>query len=284
MLNSSIDLDGLLHTGCPTQPLALHRAFKLRYEVYCLEHNFLPAADYPEGIERDEYDDDAAHFYAFDEHEELVGYVRLVRPKADQLFPMQRHCSIWSDAATLPARSEVAEVSRLIVRSDYRRRRGDRLSVGTAEQSSAVSVDDRRHAARQILRSLYLQMHAYSLKVGIHHWYAAMERPLARSLARSLLGKNFGFQPIGPQTDYYGPVAPYLASLRNMEEQVSERKPASTEWARGQHRHVGAVHHGGETSAMPLDAELARLAGGKSHRFPAELLRSRHQGDANGMV
>ena len=282
MLNSSIDLDGLRHAGRSTQSLALHRAFKLRYEVYCLENNFLAVEDYPDGIESDEYDDEAAHFYAFDEHEELVGYVRLVRPNADQLFPMQRHCSIWSDAATLPARSEAAEVSRLIVRSDYRRRRGDRLSAVAAEPSSAVFKDDRRHAARQILRNLYLQMHAHSLKAGIHHWYAAMERPLARSLARSLLGKNFGFLPIGPQTDYYGPVAPYLASLRGMEEPVVDRKPARAEWARSPHRHAGAVNHGLGASATPLDADLARLAGGESHRYAAELSRSRHLSDANG--
>ncbi len=269
MLNSSIELEGLRPRARSSQTPALRRAFKLRYEVYCLEHNFLSVDDYPDGVESDEYDDEAAHFYAFDEQEELVGYVRLVRPGADQLFPMQRHCSISSDAATLPAHGEAAEVSRLMVRSDYRRRRGDRLSVVTPEQSSAVFKDDRRHAAPQILLSLYRQMYAYSLKVGIRHWYAAMERPLARSLLR----RNFAFLPIGPQTDYYGPVAPYLADLRELESQAAERKPELLAWIRGQDRPVGAMAYGAAASATPRDTALAALVSGAAHLNPAEASR-----------
>ena len=55
-------------------------------------------------------------------------------------------------------------------------------------------------------------MYAYSRKNGIRHWYAVMERPLARSLLRL----NFAFKAIGPQTDYYGPVMPYLADIREL--------------------------------------------------------------------
>jgi N-acyl amino acid synthase of PEP-CTERM/exosortase system len=213
--------------GAPaTHAEALKSAFELRYQVYCIECSFLSPEDYPDGVESDEHDDGAAHFYAFDADDELVGYVRLVRPGADALFPIQKRCTLSVDGAALPPVGESAEISRLMVRGDYRRRRGDRLSGVTAKQNNAVFAGDRRCEAPQILLGLYRQMYAYSREHGIRHWYAAMERPLARSLLRL----DFAFRPIGPQTDYYGPVAPYVADLRELEAQVGQRHPALLTW------------------------------------------------------
>ena len=39
-----------------------------------------------------------------------------------------------------------------------------------------------------------------------------MEKPLARSLSRM----GFDFNPIGPETDYYGPVTPFMADLEEI--------------------------------------------------------------------
>jgi N-acyl amino acid synthase of PEP-CTERM/exosortase system len=224
------------------QDRAFQRALELRYQVYCLECNFLSPDDYPEGLETDEHDKDAAHFYAFDAHEELAGYVRLIRPDAQQLFPIQKHCQVSAGGEALPIPAQAAEISRLMVRNDYRRRRGDRLSGVTAEQNKAAFAGERRHEAPQILLSLYRQMYAYSRESGIRYWYAAMERPLARSLQRL----NFGFRSLGPETDYYGPVAPYLADLRELEAQVGERRPELLKWMQHPERWYGRTTHGDE--------------------------------------
>lgn len=206
------------------QPCAL----RLRYQVYCLEYNFLSADDYPDGVETDEHDDRAAHFYAFDASEELVGYVRLVLTNADHRFPFQQHCAL-SAGVQLPQASKAAEISRLMVRSDYRRRQTDKLSTVTAQQNVAALSGDRRHQSPQVLLNLYRQMYQYSVQQGLQYWYAAMEKPLARSLSQ--LG--FGFTPIGPEADYYGPVAPYLADLRRLEEQIHQRDPDLLQWLQG---------------------------------------------------
>lgn len=221
---------------------ALTRALKLRYQVYCLECNFLSPDDYPDGVETDDFDERAAHFYAFDAHEELVGYARLIRPEADQAFPIQKHCVLSVDVTALPLARQAAEVSRLMVRSDYRRRRGDTLSGVTAKQNQAALAGERRHEAPQILLSLYRQMYAYSREYDIRYWYAAMERPLARSLQRM----NFGFQAIGPETDYYGPVAPYLADLRELEAELGKRNPPLLAWLQAPERWFGKATHGEE--------------------------------------
>ncbi len=224
------------------QDRALRRALELRYQVYCLECNFLCPDDYPQGVETDEHDEGAAHFYAFDEDEQLVGYVRLVRPDAQRQFPIQKHCVLSAANGRLPQSAQAAEISRLMVRSDYRRRRGDRLSGVTAEQNKAAFAGERRHEAPQILLSLYRQMYAYSRENDIRYWYAAMERPLARSLSRL----SFSFQSVGPEIDYYGPVAPYLADLRELEAQVGKHRPELLEWLQTPERWFGETTHGDE--------------------------------------
>lgn len=212
--------------GLRIQDRAFRSALELRYQVYCVECSFLSPDNYPDGVESDEHDDAAEHFYAFDSQDELVGYVRLVRPDADQRFPFQSHCTTSANGLGLPVPGQAAEISRLMLRCDYRRQRSTRLAAVASGQACAVFPGVRRDDASQVLMTLYRQMYAYSRANDISHWYAAMERPLARSLARM----NIAFKAIGPQTDYYGPVAPYLASLQEVEAQVGAHDPALLEW------------------------------------------------------
>ena len=74
--------------------------------------------------------------------------------------------------------------------------------------------DNRFQVASGVLLDLYRQMYVYSRANGIDYWYAAMERPLARLIHRL----NPVFMKIGPHGDYYGPVAPYLASLEQLDD------------------------------------------------------------------
>lgn len=116
----------------------------------------------------------------------------------------------------------------MIVRQDYRRRRNDRLPDVAADGTALAPQRERRDPSPQILLSLYRQMYQFSLGHGIRYWYAAMER----SLARVLLRMNFPFQQLCPQTDYYGPVAPYLADLRVLETHLAQSNPQLLAWMR----------------------------------------------------
>ena len=203
----------------------LEEAYRLRYQVYCLECRYLPEQNYPDGRELDSYDEYSTHYCSFDRSGSLVGYVRLVEMDDRGRFPFQDHCVIFDDAKMPPA-SQCGEVSRLMVRSDYRRRRGDTLAGVNETQNIVPPEGDRRSNTPQLLLSLYRQMYAYSRAHDIRYWIAAMEVPLARSLARM----NFGFRQIGAQTDYYGPVAPYLADLRELEQRLAETAPGLLAW------------------------------------------------------
>jgi N-acyl amino acid synthase of PEP-CTERM/exosortase system len=204
----------------------MQEIYELRFQVYCNECGYLPPANYPDGREVDEYDADAVHFCVFNLKNELVGYVRLVHPAASGVFPFQTHCPDLLEGVTLPEPSKSVEISRLMVRQDYRRRRGDMLSGVSANFDDAEQGTEKRDHSPQILLSLYRQIYKYSRKNGIQYWYAAMESSLALVLTRM----NFGFRQVGLLTDYYGPVAPYLAAVNDTEAGVGAANPALLAW------------------------------------------------------
>ncbi len=208
----------------------LRETFRVRYEIYCEECAFLPAARYPDGLERDEYDDHSVHFAAFADGE-VIGTVRMVR-HSPLGYPLHRHCNVlYVDEAALP-QDGLIEVSRLALRRSFRRRREDGLygveSYITKreggilpERPEEMSDLDRRRQRPVVTMGLYKAMYHESKRAGYTHWYAAMEKKLWYSLARF----NFTFKEIGPEVDYYGPVTPYLGIIADLEREVSEKSP-----------------------------------------------------------
>lgn len=216
----------------PAAPVEL---FRLRYDVYCTECTFLPAGAYPDGEERDEYDHVSLHIGAFDEEEQLIGSIRLVQPTEQQPYPFEAHCALF-DSIGLPPRALSAEVSRLVVRKGHRRRRaavlygveGELAAERRDPDPSAQALGRRSHERDSplLLLGMYREMYRHSVLSGVRYWYAAMERALARSLQRM----GFTFQAIGPQSDYYGEVTPYLLDLRQLEVRLAAVNPVLGAW------------------------------------------------------
>lgn len=213
--------------------------YALRYEIYCLECGFLDPNEYQDGLESDEYDTAAAHFTAHNRSNELVGSLRLVHPPYSKTFPFENHCYELFDNVILPPREESAEVSRLVVRKSYRGRVGDPQAdigeefsiggpVGPAHQLAPGG--EHRRSSPEILLGLYREIYQYSVRMGIRYWYAAMEKSLAHALTRLQASPT----PIGPETDYYGPVTPYLVDLRGLECRLRQNSPNVLDWIRAQ--------------------------------------------------
>lgn len=161
------------------------------------------ADDTPADLGGDDADAWAVHALAWDRQQQLAAAVRLVQPPAGHDFPfLQTFPHI--DRATLPARGQAAEVSALVVRARYRRRAGDSLHGVTAEFSEhgqARTILPVFGRARQrgrgplLLLGLYRELLRHSREYGIAYWYAALDRPLARSLEQM----GLPFRPVGPQ-------------------------------------------------------------------------------------
>ena len=214
----------------------LAEIYRLRYEVYCLECHFLEPDAYDEGKESDEYDDCSAHFAASTDYGQMVGTVRLVQPTAQQIHPFEHHCGVF-DGFEMPPREQVGEVSRLVVRKTHRRRRGDSMQGVSRDflDQKTASIQPRtgkeqRSNSPLLLLGLYREMYRYSRRNGIRYWYAAMERSLARSLDKM----GFGFVPIGPQVDYYGPVTPYMVDLDQLERRLRQENKFLAAWFHGE--------------------------------------------------
>jgi N-acyl amino acid synthase of PEP-CTERM/exosortase system len=217
------------------ESLVLKEIYKLRYDVYCLERQFLDERDFAMGMETDEYDDCSVHFAAYTGDQNIVGTVRLVMPKDGQLYPFESHCSAFPDFVP-PPREQAAEVSRLVVRKTHRRRRGDSMegiSEDFREKGSTKAIKprstvrrDKRGNSPLLLLGLYREMYRHSRLTGTRYWYAAMERSLARSLEKM----GFKFIPIGPQVDYYGPVTPYMADAFDLIERLKKENKFLGAW------------------------------------------------------
>jgi N-acyl amino acid synthase of PEP-CTERM/exosortase system len=215
------------------ESFVLKEIYKLRYEVYCLECAFLEAKDFQQGLETDEYDDCSVHFAAYTLDRNIVGTVRLVQPKDGQDYPFESHCAVF-DEFRHPPRANSAEISRLVVRKTFRRRRGDSMegiSQDFMEKGSTASIQppcsrDKRGNSPLLLLGMYREMYRHSRENGIRYWYAAMERSLARSLQKM----GFRFVPIGPKVDYYGPVTLHMVDLNELNARLQAENKFLAAW------------------------------------------------------
>lgn len=207
--------------------------FKLRYDVYCVEREFLSPDDAVDGLERDDFDDCSTHIGAYTMEEALVGTVRLVRPPWRRGFPFVPHCSPFADII-LPPHEECGEISRLVVKRTHRRRRADSVLGIPGFQGNGTTVhgpllqaeSERRDRSPMLLLGMYRELFRVSRSHGVRFWFAAMERALARSLAK--LG--FPVAPIGPVADYYGAVTLYLFDLAALLARLEQENPALGAW------------------------------------------------------
>jgi N-acyl amino acid synthase of PEP-CTERM/exosortase system len=132
-------------------PALLEESYRLRYQVYCLERNFLHAEDYPDQREVDEFDRDSVHVGVVEDSGDLVGTARLVKPSGAGL-PLLRHCTLYPDVTTLDDCSHtVVEVSRVSISRHYRRRRGDPpFSAAVIADDEALALAVRRKTPQKL--------------------------------------------------------------------------------------------------------------------------------------
>jgi len=214
----------------------LSESFALRYEVYCNEREFLNRDLYPTKLEMDQYDHHAIHLGGINQDGVMIGTVRLVLPSSIG-FPLFEHCELFPEykyLADIKAQQTFAEISRLAISKNYRRRQNDGLyglaynndfeNTGSGENRSQSPTSDdvpHRRSKPEIILGLYKSLYQASKRQGVTHWFAAMEKTLLRLLHRF----HFEFIPVGPELDYYGPVVPYIATVSEVEEAVFRHSP-----------------------------------------------------------
>lgn len=203
-------------------PALQEQAFRLRYQVYCIENSFENRDDHPLEQELDEYDHRSVHSVIIDRPSQIItGTVRIILPDqdaAEKSFPIQKVCNhpLLQKHRLLHV-SRSAEISRFAVSKEFSRRAADQRPVRRHTDFS----NERRASMPNITLGLMNAIVRMSAEHGVSEWFAVMEPTLLRLLAR------FGiyFSPIGPMVNYHGMRQPCHAVMETLLARVRRERP-----------------------------------------------------------
>jgi N-acyl amino acid synthase of PEP-CTERM/exosortase system len=208
-------------------PELLEQSYRLRYQVYCVERQFLSVSDYPDKREVDSFDPDSIHVAAIDDHGAVAATARIVRAGSAGL-PLFRYCTVFPGVTAFDvAGTEAVEVSRVSISRQYARRPGDIVLGGVVvpgEPGAPLDGGDRRRRrGGEPFLTLLKAVIAAARTVDATHMVFAIERALQRWLA------HYGFpcRLSGPEAEYYGLVAPYIVSMAELDDVILGRQFAA---------------------------------------------------------
>ncbi|MDA3920771.1 MAG: PEP-CTERM/exosortase system-associated acyltransferase [Salinisphaera sp.] len=203
----------------------LDEAFRLRYQVYCLEKGFEKHETCIDRREQDEYDHHSLHgIVRHRDTDTTMATVRLVRPTPDDSvvdFPLeQSHPDLLlSHGITdkvLP-RASTGEISRFAISKDCQQRMRSLPDAGISQSvtGSGWRFNGRRYPL--VTFGLFVALMRLSQLHGITHWLAVMEPSLLRLLSRF----GISFTPIGGVIEYHGRRQPCYGAVDDIRRRVS---------------------------------------------------------------
>lgn len=196
-----------------------NEVYKLRYQVYCTETQFLNFEHYPEGLEFDEFDQQSVHYLIRHRKSgDFAATTRLILPDAnnpEKLFPVEIHCKIDNGAVMQGLnRSYLGEISRFCVSKDFKKRKNEAYTLAGVNVNwcpDYFTLGERRSFPHIAIALIACFIKA-SYENDIHYLFACMEPSFFRFV--SPLGINL--TKIGPLVDYHGerwPAAIKIADL-----------------------------------------------------------------------
>ncbi|MDF0752149.1 PEP-CTERM/exosortase system-associated acyltransferase [Marinobacter sp. 71-i] len=212
-------------------PEAINEVFEVRYQVYCIDRPFEDPDCFADRREHDVYDPRSAH--ALIRHRitrDSAATVRLVMSgdnPEDAEFPMEAPCLHRMDQrarnafASVP-REQVAEISRMAVSREFRRRLNeDESASGTSDFVCYSDAENGKRAMPYISLGLFSAILQMSVRYGITHWMAVMEPAQLRLL------KRFGveFDHVGPVIEYHGRRRPAFTEAASLIDGIKRRRP-----------------------------------------------------------
>jgi N-acyl amino acid synthase of PEP-CTERM/exosortase system len=200
-------------------PELLDEAYRLRYQVYCLEHAFENLAEHSNGRETDVDDDRSVHALLVHRRTgTYAGTVRVILPNCHEphrLLPIQRILASQQRgvAERLPGPT-TAEISRFLVSKEFRRRRGEELYADVGALGDAAAIPGERRVAPYITFGLVRGVLEICAEYGMTHICAVMHPALIRILCRF----GLAFEAIGDLVNHRGLRQPCVARLEDLVE------------------------------------------------------------------
>ena len=213
-----------LSVVCANSEDMLDIAFRLRFQVYCLERGFENAAGYPDGREQDSDDSRSLHSLLLDRATgSAVGTVRLILPRHGRDLPVFRLIGASERHRTGLPLETTAEVSRFAVAKAFRRQLEEGWSKGPGR--APISGGGRGPALQLLTFGLIQAVVMMGAFGEITHIVAMMEPALLRLLRR--LG--IAFHSLGDPIEHHGLRQPgwavlshLIASIKNCHPELGE--------------------------------------------------------------
>ena len=192
--------------------------YRVRHEVYCEELKFEP--ERPDRKETDAFDAHSVHCLLRSSREPFnpVGCTRLILtdPEShDAPLPFESSCAATLDRSIIdPAkldRRRIAEVSRLAVRSAYRRRRGE-TNVAVTINDDDFNDSEEQPRFPYIPISLYLGAVALAVRNEVDTIFVLTEPRLASHFGK--LGVNI--EQIGGPIEHRGTRVPSMMDVQSI--------------------------------------------------------------------
>ncbi len=208
--------------------------YNLRFQIYCLETGFERREDcdvlWENGqqvcLERDAWDRRSDHYLLRHRRSGIyAATVRLVLPDSldcAEPYPIETHCQLDQPVTGSSARRHLAEISRLAVSQEFKKRRGEVGTLaGIGDRPEVYFEPDERRVLPHLTVGLFAAIVRMTRDHDITVWYAVMESALQRLL------RLFGirFQPIGPDVDYHGLRRPCLARVEEVLPNIRKVNP-----------------------------------------------------------
>ncbi len=221
---------GKFRFGIVNDENVLKDTFRMRFQVYAEEFGFEKKEDHPNGLETDQYENESIHCACLNDQDAVVGTIRLVFD-SDKGFPMEHAVSNIAFIGEKPDRSRIAEISRLTVSKDLRRRKEDGMygvesyltvsEGGIMPDNGTIPEEFQARKNPIIVLGLYQVMYHESRRRGITHWYMITEKKLYNALKKY----GFLFHQIGEPVWYHGERIPYLGIVEEVERHLIETSP-----------------------------------------------------------
>jgi N-acyl amino acid synthase of PEP-CTERM/exosortase system len=185
-------------------PALRDEAYRLRYQVYCLENtDFENPDEHQDGRECDCDDDRSIHALLMHRRTGMyAGTVRVVLPSSSRPLPVHNLLEAQDEnlLSQLPARRELAEISRFAVSKEFRRRRGEERYPDVSAGSCGPNMSDERRVLPFITFGLLRGV----LEICLEHrvpWIAAVMEP---ALLRIFDRFGVNFERIGMPVEHHG--------------------------------------------------------------------------------
>ena len=202
-------------------PARVDDVFFIRHDVYARELGFEPVRESQR--ETDQYDARSVHCLVRTSKEptRLVGCARVVLTDSqapDAPLPFELTCRNTLDRSIIdPAklpRHKIAEVSRLAVLSEFRRRKGEQQSAAVISDSDFGSEQQPRFPFIPV--SLYIGAVALARRQGVEYLFTLTEPRLAEHFGK--LGVHI--VPIGGPVEHRGQRIPSMLRVEGMYESL----------------------------------------------------------------